>query len=619
MKKKYSLLFFILICLTSCNDVSDFLFETDQNLSVRSVSNGAIYKGGESFPLTLSYDREISPEQLKVSIFDNQGISWGDTLIELPQTEEEYTTFLTIPEELPQGKYIFYISVYENDLEIASEEIIIFKTDSDYRIDQLYSQPHETEAEKDVFIKADIISPDDSDPFLRWSLDNSVIKEGYLSENLDSLHWLSAEDNGLYLITLEVFPEYCDSSYSSSVFASTEIVVSDMSLHEADNFSPDSNYSLLFHFSGDPLPVNESDFLITGSETLQFESFGNNLGYSFSDTSSMKVIGNILPSDSGEITPFSINGRGALFESISSGNLLRIDDGEKEILSLGVDESGFLVFSVNNNESRSLYTLTNHMDFTLSVIPAKSGISVRWFYNGNPGGSDLLETNFRTVSEEQQAVFGSVEGIAGASMFLDEFGIFVGDDDLSTIDADQYTRSKEYLFGSDLVAAEGYDGINKKNIIQDGSLVVAPGESVLLEKFSKSIKDTQIVISFSSTQVMEDQSFEVYAADAEGQKLFSLTNEDILRETDEITGSMSGKGRFLLVTEEGISKVIIGNMDGLSRDLESIRSGDPLSLFLETNTENDASLFVDSFLIFTNSETDDTEISLAGDQAEKLL
>jgi len=605
---------FILIFLFSCSDVSDFLFETEQNIQIRSINNGSVYQGGDSLPLTFSFDREIIPEEFTVTIFDDLGTSWGETTIDIPLVEDEFPTSLIVPEQLPQGKYIFHIRVFENDQEISFKEIIIFKTESDYRIEQLYSLPHQTNSGKQVLIKAVVDSPFDEDPFLRWSTGETLLNEGYLSDGLDSLNWISEDENGLYTIKLEVFPESCDSTFQSNIYDTTEIIVSDQIIIETNSLAPDDVYSLLFHFSGDFLPTDENNFDVVNYGEINSESISNILGYSLSVNTGLKAVGPALPTISDEITSFSISGRAVIADEINSGNVISISDSDNSILSLNINSSGFLELSINEVVSTSLFSLFDITDFTISVIPLEEQIEIRWYFNGINGGFDILETEFVSINGEQICIIGGSETITGSSIFLDELGIFVGNPEHSTIDGEQFYRVKKYLLGENLIAADGYDGMD------DGLLEINPGQEILLGSFVKSVKDTEFVLSIPEPESGEsDDKWALVLRDEFGSELFSLNSDDAIHEMDIKTGLTSQKIRFSLLTDEELVEINVKNNELKNRELTDLHPGDMISLFFETNVENSNKSYIDFFIIYANFDNQIPEKIATYQEEEKFL
>ena len=629
MKKIIVFSLFILIFLTSCNNVSDFLFETEQNIEIRSIDNGFIYNGGESFPISISFDREIVPDLFTVAIFDDMGTSWGETAIEIPEVEQEYHTSLIIPDLLPQGKYIFHIRVFESEQEIYFKEITIFKTDFEYTIEQLYSMPHETKAGKDVLIKAVVQSPENIDPFLRWSLNNLILNEGYLSEGLDVLNWQAENDNGLYSIHLEVFPEFCDYSFNSSVFSTTEIVVSDQSINETDSFEPVEDYSLLYHFSGELNPVNESEFEINQTGLLILDSIDNIFGYTFSESNGISATGLILPEKSGKLTPFSINGRVALTGDFTAGNLISFESELHPLFDVSIDNSGNLLFTSGDIISRSAFSVHNITDFTLSIIPKESGIEVYWYYDGKNGGSDYLEIAIPDIGQEQTVLIGGSETGNSADMFLDELGVYVGDMDNSTTDANQFNRVKAYDLGENLLSAEGFDGqilpevftdFNNVLSVENGFLSVQKGSRVLLDTFTKSINDIEFIFSFPPVENGESGNiWKLYVTDEFDNELFSFNETDLVSETDVNTGFLTKKLRFSLITREDSVEIISRNNGFLNKVLNEIKPGELLTLFFETNVENNKESLLDFYIIFTNIDLIIPQMFVTERDVENLL
>lgn len=608
--KKVLTLSLILTFLFSCDGVSDFLFEMDQAISVRSIENGSIYNGGSSFPITINFDRTIVPEVLSITIFDDEGILWGNTEVLIPLSDEEFSTSLLVPDELPEGKYIFHIRIYENGHKISFKELIIFKTDSDYGIEQLLSTPNETEAGKDVLVQAILQYPESGDPFLRWSVNGNLLKEGFLSQGMDILYWLADEKNGLYNINLELFPESVDSSMVSSVFASTEIVVTSHPLMEPDSLLPEDVYSLLFHFNGDLESVSPNEFSIVETGRVKVRSLKNQLVYEFSEKIGITATGSIIPQESGVITPFSVNGRISLSEFPAPGSFLQMSDNGQNLFSVDVSHSGHLIFSIGGRQSVSLFAITDGTNFSLQVIPIDDSIEIRWFYNGNPGGSDFISGDFPLISDTQTLHIGGSETIIGAPLILDELGFYVGDRENSSVDRAQFSRIKEYSLKEHLIDAEGFDNI-------DGARMIEPGSKFFISSFTLSLWDTEVVLSFPL--VDSDDSYEVIVEDHEENSLVVISDKYSVEETDYNTGLVSRKLRLSLEFNE-LENVFELKMAGeLFKVLNSFIPGDMLSLFLETNVENKSSYPLDYYIIFTNIDSVVPKMIVTNEDVDNLL
>ncbi len=610
MKKVLTLSLSILIFLISCDDVSDFLFETDQAITVRSIDNGAMYNGGTSIPITITFDRTIVPEKLSITIFDDDGINWGETEVPIPTSDEKFTTSLLVPDLLPEGKYIFHIRVYESEQEISFKEIIIFKIDSDYVIEQLLSTPNETEAGNDVLVRAFLQYPAAGDPFLRWTVNGTLLKEGLLSQGLDSLHWLADDENGLYKINLEVFPESVGVSMVSSVFASTEIVVTDHPLMEPNSLFPEEAYSLLFHFNGDLESVSANDFSVLETGQVNVGSLNNQLVYEFSENSGITATGSIIPAQSGVITPFSVNGRILLSELTAPGSFLVLNENGQNLFSIDVSDSGNLIFSTGDQQSVSLFSLTEVTDFSLQVIPLVDLIEIRWFYNGNNGGSDVLSTEFPLISNTQTLIIGGDESIIGAPLILDELGFYVGDWEDSSVDSTQFSRVKEYSIKEHLIDAEGFDSI-------DGDRMIEPGSEFFLSNFPLSIRDTEIVLSFPP--VDSEDSWKVTFVDDSGNHLSEVSSVYSIEEIDSNTGLVSRKLRLSLEFNEQENVFELKRAGELHKVLNTFSPGDMLSLFLETNVENKSSYPLDYYIIYTNIGSVVSEMIVSNEDIENLL
>lgn len=610
MKKILFLSLIIFILLISCNDVSNFLFETEQTVKINSINNGSIIRSGESLPVSIVFDGTIVPESFTVTIIDEMGEERGETVVPIPESEIEYSTSLVIPEELPPGKYTFYVRVYESDTEISFKEIIIFKTDEDYIVEQLVSMPFETEAEKDVIIQADITYPENGDPFLRWSLDGSVLEEGLLSEGFDTFHWQAAEDNGLYHILLEVFPESCNTSMQSSVFDIAEIVVTDNPLTGSDLLTPEEEYSLLFHFSGDHIPENPSEFTISESGEIKPEAFNNKLMYSFSENSGIQVVGSVIPMSNGDVSAFSINGGFSLYDSSGEGNFIKVTSESNELFSLTVNETDNLEFTVGNHSSVSLFSVKEFTVFSLQVIPSAEGIEIRWFRNGDNGGNDFLNTTFIGISEEQTVIIGGDENSVSADMVIDELGFYVKSMEQSSVDDSQFFRNKKQIYGENLIAAEGFDG-------ESGDRVFVPGEKVLLQTFPQSVKETEVILSFRIP--VSNEEWELVLEDEKGNELVRVPNSYALEVTEEETGVISREIKLSLLSDTESNEIELKGNNDFLKILNVFNPGKMLSLFIDTDVENENNVLLDFYIIYTNVDSIIPEVVAAVEEESDFL
>lgn len=610
MKKVLALSLYIVIFLFSCDNVSDFLFETDQSIAVRSIDNGSTYRGGESLPITITFDRAIVPEILTVTIFDDEGLSWGETQVSIPLEEDRFDTSLLVPHELPEGKYIIHIRVFENEKEISFKEIIIFKTDSNYAIEQLISIPNETKAGNDVLVRASILYPETGDPFLRWKVNGTLLREGLLSQGMDSLYWLAEKENGLYRISLEVFPEIVDASMVSSIFASAEIVVTDHPLRNSDSLLPEEAYSLLFHFDGDLEPVMAGDFKMAELGQIKVGSLKNQLVYEFSENSGIAVTGSIIPQKSGVVTPFSINGRISLSEIAEPGRFLTLSAQGQKLFSVDVNSSGNLVFTAGDEQSISRFAIKERTDFSLQLIPLEAQLEIRWFYNGNDGGKDLLFTNFPLPGETQTLLIGGDETRTSATMILDELGFYLGDKADSFVDGAQFSRVKRYALKEHLIDAEGFDD-------REGDRMIEPGEKFLISTFPLSVRNTEIVLSFSHGET--EDSWNVILEDVDKTPLAIISDAYSVEEVDSNTGLVSRKLRLSLEFNDLENVFELKSGGDHHKVLNRFNPGDMLSLFLETDVENKRSYPLDFYIIFTNIDSVISEMIVTNHDIENLL
>ncbi|MBB6482627.1 hypothetical protein [Spirochaeta isovalerica] len=612
MKKWHLIITVLIFSLYSCNDVSEFLFDIEQSVEIRTVGSGSILQGGDSFPLSIMSDSAAVPDRYTVSIIDQMGADWGETSVNIENPDEDYTSSLIIPPELPTGKYFFHIVVFENDIEIASEEIMIFKADSAYLINELISLPQETVPGKDVFIQASVTNPPEVDPFFRWSLDGSILDQGYLSEGLDTLYWKAGDKSGLYSIKLEIFPEEVDSDLHSSVFDTVEIVVSERALIDSGTLKPDEDYTLLYHFAGDLNPENPEEFVNSLIGEVGALPFGNSYLYSIEGNNGIAASGRILPARNGILRPFSFNGRFSLSQPPLSGNILSIQDQESFELSIAVVDGGFLKLSLGDYESVSAvaYPYEVLSDLTVHVIPKPETTEIRWFINGLPAGETLFDNGAFEISETQQSLIGGDDLISGAGLILDELGVYTGSGADSTVDSDQYRRVLQHQLGSSLVDANGFDG-------PVSGLTINAGGKIKIADFTGSVKDMIFFLSFLDRKApaLWDLVFE----DQEGGEVLRLSSDLIAFFDSDLERTVEN---FKIIRDENGSVLLESleeSEDFFAKADISLKPGQRYSLFLESRVENKSEVILDYFYIKTLTDSQLPQAVAATGDKESLL
>lgn len=611
MKKRYLFFTILVFSLFSCNDVSDFLFETEQTVEINTVSDGSVFNGGDSFSLSIRSDQAVLPEQFTLTIIDESGVNWGETTVDIDKLDDFYSTNLIVPDELPPGRYIFHIRVFENNQEIASKEITLFKTNEQYSIDSLFSLPQETEAGKDVFIRAKINVQEQANPFMRWTLEGRVLKEGFLSEGLDTLHWKAGEEVGLYSIRLDVFPEEVDADLLSSINESVEIVVSEDVLKETEALKPDEDFSLLYHFAGDLSPVSPEKFVNSQVGEVGAKPFENSYLYFLGKNSGVKASGNIFPSNNGLLTPFSLEGRFSL--TPGNGNIFSLEDNSGFKFKLKAEDSGYLSVSINGVEafSEKSFPLELLTYLTIHLLPGDKETEIRWFFDGLDAGSSILETGLLNIDSEQYSNIGGDENGKGAGLVLDEFGVFRGAEKASTVDGDQFQKVKEFELGKDLVSADGFDRAVS-------GLSIAPGTQKKIGDFIGSVKDLKTVISYETVGDEKINSWDLIAVDENGSEAFRIPAGQFLS-YDSVTGRTEQK--FILKRrDEGMSVESLVESDERPLLLEkTLKPGEQFSLFLESNVDNKSEIILDYYYIQTVSDSQFPETVAAVEDQENLL
>lgn len=591
------------ISLFSCSDVSDFLFETGSSVEVRSISSGALLSGGDSFPLFITADRTAVPDEYSVKIYDERGNSWGETFVGIDGSEDTASFSLVVPAELPPGKYLFHITVFEKNREIGSHDVTVFVTDGNYSINQLISIPHETGPGRDVFITADLSYPEESDPYLRWSINGEIAGEGLLSEGSSVLHWLSGDEPGMYTILLELFPGLCDASYISTVKDTVVIVVSDESLIDSGALLPEEAYTLLYHFDGNLNPVNPDDFVSSFEGKAGAIPESDSFLYTIDGFSGMSATGKILPSEEGKLTPFSLNGRIASLDPPVPGYVFRVRDGINDLIALTLEDSGHLSVTVNGSGSLCNAPLSGLTDFTIHFIPGEKNTEIRWFINGIPSGRDVLPTGplFLGSPEKQRAITGGDSINPSAYMALDELGVFIGTGKISDVDRRQFSRVKSYQLGDNLIASDGYDGIAE-------GLRAVPGERKKIGSFAGTLRKMEIVLAMEPCK--SGDAWSIVLENSDGSESYSIPRTPVFND-DKIRLTISYDG------ESG--RIAFGSGAITEKTLRTYTPGKMFSLFLQAPVENNNDVILDYYIVYTITDSLLPDAVASAEEEENLL
>jgi len=540
-----SLLVLFILTLFACGDRSFLMTLSDSENAVRiktSVLSGDILDpdSGEAIDISLDYDETVVvPDSLEIAFLDDQGLEIskpqiieGDALNKpLPSLS------ITSPDE---GLYSVRIRAFDIEKTLLKEEIVsFFYFNEPLSIKGLSAYPSVFTTSGQGLIFPDVEGPDSS--WVRWSMDNEIIEEGFLSQYRDGFVWQAPLQEGVYGLKMELFPFEPKGTingtfpFTSPIRSDIEIFVTSKGSIDPGSLYPSASYSTLIHFNGivEDQGTHPSKISIIGSPKVQRK--GDRLGFYLGKGSGYKINRNILPVLDGKILPFSVTFSYFLFNSLKDAGFLDISSNGESLFSIKTDENGILVGELYqsglNIKDSSGISPENYNEITLSLVPVSDRINFLWYADGILLSSNEFKYRSGILDGNYISIIGADNSFEG---LLDEFGIYnkdkAGNDD---IDDNIFLRRINRKYNLDkIIKAYGFDGLyfsddnNPSLNVNMGSLYLEP-ESVF--QFLNSDSDfSHLYIEINFDKISDDTSFEIIFKDQDLDKNIYINISDIL-------------------------------------------------------------------------------------------
>ncbi len=452
MRSRFSVLLALLfgaLVITSCGDVS-ILNPADtesHTLEVKSVSQGGTLNLGEPLVFSVSspFEEEV-PTHLDIKLVGEDGSVVASQSMDDPEIDSDIT--VEFP-DLGTGHYRIQFTLYGEDSVLLEKDLTFFYTTGSYFIHGIESFPPVNPPGSNVLLKVLLDVPEASDPYIRWKQAENLLDSGLLSEGIANIYWQSPKDDGVYSISVELFPvpplTGTDFSFQSSNIMKTELYISSSEDQQSNDFTPRESYYSLFHLQGS---LADSGSGFTENEILDATEIGhlepavheNILGYRFSASSGFSVPRFVLPVEYEALKPFTLS------LGISVDNL----DGGARIITMET-EGGTLTMDLHIGEdlipaaavtvgSQSFVSSSGFPELqiekrfvlSLSIQPESESQSftAKWYLDGTAYGS----TTFNGVALTGLPNGGVtvIGGDGGFSGILDEIGVYYRDSDGKT-------------------------------------------------------------------------------------------------------------------------------------------------------------------------------------------
>ena len=200
-------------------------------------------------------------------------------------------------------------------------------------------------------------------------------------------------------------------------------------------------------------------------------SLENGFGYRLDGTTGIRIPWLAIPSDSGNLRPFTIS-LGVAFDE---------PEAVDTIVSAAAGDGSFsLVISMNRQTTAPQAMISGggsaplliqwsgpaiaakeRVLLSLSIVPQPAGLSAQWFLDGVQVSSLSQNMPLNGARQDGSISIGGDHGFKGV---VDEFGVYAQDSTgRPSTDPDLYSRAQAGLHGARLVLADGFDGILLSN------------------------------------------------------------------------------------------------------------------------------------------------------------
>lgn len=487
----------------------------EPELLIQTVQKGSVLTLKDTFEIGLDYDSDaFQPDRLVVELLQEDGTVLfsqelgEDEILELPLP-------VSLPVDLEDGYYTVAISVFQEGESVSREESAFFYVSAGYTISGLTPYPQFFYPGGKGLVLADLLIPQEADPYLRWSSSDGILLAGLLSDGADALQLDVPDREGVYSLQLEVFPYgpgvTDEFSFQSSISLEAQFFVSKDQDEETAELYPDENYFSLFHFRGEHVDwglhrAGKVADVIGDPEVALVDGI---FGFRVDDNNGFSTDELLLPIVELEIEPFSFSMRYTPEQAEGEFFVVEQED-SAPLFSIGYGNDGILyaqVRDVKSTISDGPAAITGANELTVSIVPGTGSIRFLWFLNGFLMSDD-------TQTFEQVPIEGGgrsfIGGTGGFSGIIDEIGVFYRVTERGVeVDDEVYARAMERQHGEQLVYAEGFDGLTLADQISytgseegvsvdGGSLFLANGSGIELPPMGTDFDTLSIFLELSA-------------------------------------------------------------------------------------------------------------------------
>jgi hypothetical protein len=572
----FSLLLAGALALLSCGGEGLTLFPRSEasDVSIVGPENGTVFTGTQ--PLALQIETADpaghSGIEIQVTLFSADGSSVWEQRITSPSLNEDLG--LQLP-DLPAGQYRLEITVSQDGTQVERSTTTIFSVRERPRIVGITSFPPLITASSPVLLSADISNDSGADPWLRWTWRGKTISQGSASSGTTAVLWTAPAADGVYTVTLELFPvaPAAGSSFAfrSSIAMSTDIYVSAAGAVARDELGPASSYLSLFHLQADLVDAaaaaRDLERAAVPIGPLRVVPVGDGFGYRLGEGAGFRVPWPVLPVEDGDLAPFTLS-VGIRPERITGADrIVTATAGDLTFtLGLGTDASPEIAIAVAESPPITIPSGAPSLEpgrrslVSVSVVPRANGCSVRWFLDGRQASETFAGAMLRLPGTEGSAVVGGATGFMG---IIDELGVFFRDEaGRPAIDPTLFSNAMRKQYGDRVLVADGFDGMylphgftaSAKALLGEGRLTLPPEAWIELPPVSLSDEGCSIDLALGENS---ERTAAVQVSWAGMTPAPALVDAQLVAESGSIRLQLSGE-TMTARTVRGVSSWSIG-------------------------------------------------------------
>ncbi|MBN1697654.1 MAG: hypothetical protein JW881_09085 [Spirochaetales bacterium] len=631
--KRERLRVYITICLVisicSCGE-SFFSPETGSlnEIAVLSLANGGTIEVGEnlSFQITSTAEDE-KPDRLLVNLYSSDGEQLG-TLSNSSFALNEPLS-LNLFDTLETGRYTVEFLLYSDSVMISEKKMTFFYVREQYGITGIESFPPVIFPGATVLLTALLTVPESSNPYLRWTINDTVIAKGTIREGLNKILWSAPEEEGIFTVRIELFPieppGTDDFPFESDIFMDVELFVTKAGKPSNKRLKPADSYYALYHFEGDLFdsgkgspPVIEDKYRggATPIGEPELITTDEDFGYALKPGEGFMITENILPVKEGRLTPFTLS-LGLLLEPDQEGkNIIRISSLDNLFsLAVYIDKDGtffaglqsgmkevFIPSKINVNLLQKRFLLS------LSFIPIEKTLKALWFLDGIQMGDFTVNDINLEIMTSGETIIGGENGIGG---IIDECGVYFRDPQgRAAINPDLYEDAIRQLYDDNTLFAQGFDGlylpedvvVEGDDRIDTGKLFLTTSLSIVISPLNIQYEDVSIIVRYAEP-VHDNSKISLFWEGSDTPFIDSFSNGQVAAggELQSFRLKNNGNSFYIKVSSFGRKAVFVNEEKPVDVAIGK-PSKKPERMILKIINNDDEAVVIDSITVLKNRE-----------------